>query len=92
MNRQRVVITGMGVITPIGLNVEEFWSGLIGGKSGIVPISRFDTGNFPVKVAGEVTNFDPAKYLDPRPLTAPPGALSLASPRSERRWNQPGWI
>ena len=81
MNRQRVVITGIGVITPIGLNVEEFWSGLIGGKSGIVPISRFDTGNFPVKVAGEVTNFDPTNYLDPKTIdrTARCAQLGIAA-------------
>lgn len=68
MNRQRVVITGMGVITPIGLNVEEFWTGLVGGKSGVIPIRRFNTANFPVKVAAEVTGFDPAEYLDPKTI------------------------
>jgi len=60
----RVVITGMGTVNPIGLNVEEFWQGLVTGKSGIGPITKFDTSNFRVKVGAEVKNFDPTKYMD----------------------------
>jgi 3-oxoacyl-[acyl-carrier-protein] synthase II len=56
----------MGAITPIGLNVEEFWQGLIQGKSGITRISYFDTTNFTVKVAAEVNGFEPQKYLEPK--------------------------
>jgi 3-oxoacyl-[acyl-carrier-protein] synthase II len=54
----------MGAITPIGLTVEELWEGLIQGKSGIARITHFDPTDFPVKVAAEVKNFDPQKYLD----------------------------
>ena len=64
MERQRVVITGMGVITSLGLNLEDFWAGLASGKSGIDCISHFDASDFPVKVAGEVNDFDPLKYVD----------------------------
>ena len=60
----RVVVTGMGTINPLGLNVEEFWSGLVAGKSGIGLITRFDTSNFRVKVDAEVDGFDPTKYMD----------------------------
>ena len=54
LDKQPVVVTGMGVICPLGLNVEEFWAGLVAGKSGIKYITHFDASNYPVKVAGEV--------------------------------------
>ncbi len=60
---QRVVITGMGAITPLGLNTEEFWKGLVEGKSGVGYITLFDTSKFPIKIAAEVKNFDPGKYM-----------------------------
>jgi 3-oxoacyl-[acyl-carrier-protein] synthase II len=63
-NLPRVVITGIGAITPLGLTVESFWEGLTSGKNGIAPISQFDTSNFPVKVAGEVRGFDPTHYMN----------------------------
>ena len=64
MPQRRVVITGQGVITPLGLTIEEFWQGLINGKSGIGPITRFDATNFSVKVAAEVKGFEPADYME----------------------------
>jgi 3-oxoacyl-[acyl-carrier-protein] synthase II len=64
MSERKVVITGMGVITPLGLTLNEFWNGLINGKSGIDIITQFDVTDFPVKVAGEVRNFNPADYMD----------------------------
>jgi 3-oxoacyl-[acyl-carrier-protein] synthase II len=60
---RRVVITGVGVITPIGLNVEEFWQGLAEGKNGIAPITAFDASKFPIKLAGEVKGFNPETYM-----------------------------
>ena len=62
----RVVVTGMGTINPLGLSVDEFWEGLAAGKSAIGLITRFDTGNFRVKVDAEVHDFDPAEYMDPK--------------------------
>jgi len=61
---KRVVVTGMGIISPIGLNVDEYWANLVAGKSGIDLITCFDTSNFAVKVAGEVKNFDPAQHMN----------------------------
>jgi 3-oxoacyl-[acyl-carrier-protein] synthase II len=61
---KRVVVTGIGVVCPIGLTIEEFWTNLIAGKSGIDRISCFDTTNYTVKVAGEVRNFDPTQHMD----------------------------
>lgn len=60
----RVVVTGMGTINPLGLTVEEFWQGLVAGKSAFSPITRFDASSFRVKVNAEVKDFDPTKYMD----------------------------
>ena len=61
--RRRVVVTGMGIISPLGIGIEENWSGIINGKSGIGPITRFDTGSFPVRFAGEVAGFNAERYM-----------------------------
>ncbi len=63
MPERRVVITGMGVISSIGLNKDEFWSSLVAGRSGIVEIDRFDTVNFPAKIAAQVKGFNAADYI-----------------------------
>lgn len=63
---RRVVITGLGAITPIGNNVEEFWNGIKNGKCGIDEISLFDTTDFKVKLAGEVKKYNPEDYFDRR--------------------------
>jgi 3-oxoacyl-[acyl-carrier-protein] synthase II len=61
---RRVVVTGLGLITPLGLDVEETWTALCAGRSGVGPITRFDTTDFPVTIAGEVKGFDPTRYID----------------------------
>ena len=64
MDKRRVVITGVGAVTPLGNTAEEFWAGLLEGRSGIGPITRFDAKDFPTRIAGELKGFDPLKYLD----------------------------
>jgi len=61
---KKAVVTGMGAITPIGNNVEEFWANLIQGKSGAAPITKFDTTNHKTKFACEIKGFDPLQFLD----------------------------
>lgn len=61
---KRVVITGVGAVTPIGIGKDEFWNNLIAGKSGIGLITRFDTTDFTSKIAGEVKDFDYTQYVD----------------------------
>jgi len=61
--KQRVVITGMGAVTPLGLSVEETWAGLVAGRSGIAHITQFDASELPVRIAGEVKGFDPTQYI-----------------------------
>ena len=63
---RRVVVTGMGAITPIGLNVEEFWNGLKEGKTGFGEITHFDSSDFKVHLAAEVKGFQPKEYMNPK--------------------------
>ena len=62
--KPRVVITGIGAMTPLGLNPEEFWSNLLKGKSGIAPVTRFDATGYRTRIAGELKEFDATKYVD----------------------------
>lgn len=64
MTKRRVVVTGMGTLTPIGNSLEEFWNGLLSGKSGAGKITKFDTTDFTTKIACEVKDFDVSKYID----------------------------
>ena len=66
MAKRRVVITGLGVISPVENDVESFWQALLAGKSGIGPITTFDSSAFDSQIAGEVKGFDPLKYMDPK--------------------------
>jgi 3-oxoacyl-[acyl-carrier-protein] synthase II len=63
MSERRVVITGVGVLTPLGCDLEEFWRNLLAGKSGIAPVTRFDTTNFDSKIGGEVKDFKPEEFM-----------------------------
>ena len=65
-DRKRVVITGMGVMSPLGQSVEEYWTGLVEGRSGIGPMTLADPTIYPCKIAGEVTGFDAGQYIDKR--------------------------
>lgn len=62
----RVVVTGLGMITPLGIGVEPTWQGLLAGKSGIGPITSFDTTGFETTIAGEIKDFNPETYMSPK--------------------------
>ena len=64
MDLRRVVVTGLGALTPVGNSAEEFWSSLTHGRSGIGPITRFDATGYPTRIAGEVRHFDPLNFVD----------------------------
>lgn len=64
MTVRRVVVTGVGAFTPVGKNASEFWDGLIAGKSGVRPITHFDTSDLPTKFAGQIENYNPEDYFD----------------------------
>ena len=66
MAKRRVVITGVGLVTPVGIGTQETWQGLLEGRSGIGPITHFDVSNFATKFAGEIKNWDPTKWMTSR--------------------------
>ena len=66
MSKRRVVVTGLGAVTPIGNNVKDFWAGIREGKVGIGPITKFDTTDYKVKIAAEVKDFNAKDHMDPR--------------------------
>jgi 3-oxoacyl-[acyl-carrier-protein] synthase II len=66
VSHRRVVITGLGIICPVGNTIAEAWANILAGKSGITKITRFDASAFPTQIAGEVKNFDVAAYLSPK--------------------------
>lgn len=63
MQKRRVVITGLGMVSPVGLSVRESWDNILAGRSGIVPITHFDAADFAVRFSGSIKNFDPARYI-----------------------------
>lgn len=66
MTKRRVVVTGLGMVTPLGLNVIDTWQALLHGKSGVRSITAFDASQFPVQICADVKDFDPSLYLDPK--------------------------
>ena len=66
MTKRRVVITGLGIVSPVGSRVDEAWANILAGKSGIAPITHFDVSDFPVRFGGSVQGFDVADYLKPK--------------------------
>ena len=82
---RRVVVTGLGVISPVGNDVPTAWANLVKGESGLGQITRFDPRPYEAKLAGEVHDFDAADWMDPRPPAAASRACTSASPRPSRR-------
>ena len=62
--RRRVVVTGLGLLTPLGLTVDSTWDAVVAGKSGIGRITRFDTTGLETTIAGELKGFDPTEYME----------------------------
>ena len=65
---RRVVITGVGLVSPLGIGTEDTWQAVRSGKSGISPITAFDAKDFACRIAGEVKGFDPAKYIEKKEI------------------------
>ena len=64
MSNRRVVVTGLGIVSPIGIDVKSFWENLVNGKSGIRPITQFDSASFDCRIAGEILGFNPSLYFN----------------------------
>ncbi len=87
---RRVVVTGIGIISPIGIGVEENWNSLREGRSGVGPITHFDASSLPSRIAGEVKNFSPEKWLSPKDAKKMPLFLQYAAVASMEAFQMAG--
>jgi 3-oxoacyl-[acyl-carrier-protein] synthase II len=90
MSRRRVVVTGLGLISPVGVGVDESWNALVAGKSGVGPITLFDASTFPTRIAGEVKGFEPAKYMDRKEVRRNDRFIHFALAAAEMAVNDAG--
>jgi 3-oxoacyl-[acyl-carrier-protein] synthase II len=88
--RRKVVITGIGPVTPVGTGIEEFWTGLTTGRNGIRPIANFDASDLSVGVAGEVPGFDPADWLEPKEARRTDPFVQYAMASAKLAWDDAG--
>lgn len=87
---ERIVITGMGTVSPLGLNVKETWENAVNGVSGVAPITLFDASNSLVKIACEVKNFVPERYMDPKEARRRDRFEQFAAVAAREAWEQSG--
>ncbi|MFA6054965.1 MAG: beta-ketoacyl-ACP synthase II [Thermodesulfovibrionales bacterium] len=90
MHKRRVVITGVGMITPLGIGVEQSWNGLLAGRSGIKKITQFDAANFPTRIAGEVAGFNPEEYIEPKEIKKMDRFIHFALAAAQMAMNDSG--
>jgi 3-oxoacyl-[acyl-carrier-protein] synthase II len=87
---RRVVVTGLGLISPLGTGVEKNWEALMAGRSGIVPITRFDTSDFPTKFAGEIPDFNPLDWIEKKDVRKMDLFIQYAMGAAEQAMQQSG--
>ena len=90
--RRRVVVTGVGLVSPLGVGTEITWEGLLEGKSGVGPITRFDATDFPSQIAGEVPDFDPLQFLEKKDLKKTDRFIQLALAASQGALDDSGLV
>jgi 3-oxoacyl-[acyl-carrier-protein] synthase II len=90
LQKRRVVVTGVGLVTALGTSTEETWKGLTEGRSGITTITRFDTTQFSTKIAGEVKNFDPLNYFEKKDVKKMDSFIHYAVAAAEAAMKQAG--
>jgi 3-oxoacyl-[acyl-carrier-protein] synthase II len=88
--RRRVVVTGIGPVTPVGTGVEEFWAGLTSGRNGVRTIQKFDASDLTVSVAGEVPDFEPSAWLDPKEIRRTDPFVQYALASAKLAWTDAG--
>jgi 3-oxoacyl-[acyl-carrier-protein] synthase II len=88
--KRRVVVTGIGLVTPLAVGREESWAALVEGRSGIGPITQFDTKDFATKIAGEVREFDPTRWIDKREAKSQDRFLHFALAASQMAMDDSG--
>jgi 3-oxoacyl-[acyl-carrier-protein] synthase II len=87
---RKVVVTGIGPVTPVGVGLEPFWDALVSGRSGIGEITLFDASDYPVKIAGEVNDFDPAAWMDRKAVRRTDRVVQLAVAAARLAWEDAG--
>jgi 3-oxoacyl-[acyl-carrier-protein] synthase II len=87
---RRVVVTGIGPVTPVGIGLEPFWDSLVSGRSGIDHIQRFDPSQLPVRIAGEVNDFDPTSWMTPKEVKRNDRCVHLAVAGAKLAWADAG--
>ncbi len=85
---RRVVVTGLGLVTPLGTGVEKNWTALVAGRSGIGPITRFEASDFPTRIAGEVSDFVPEDYIERREIKKMDPFIQYAVAASQQAMDQ----
>ena len=91
MLERRVVVTGVGLVTPLGIGVEKNWEALMAGRSGIGPITRFDASEFPARVAGEVNDFVPEDWIEKRDVKKMDPFIQYAVASADQAMKQSGF-
>jgi 3-oxoacyl-[acyl-carrier-protein] synthase II len=89
-SRRRIVVTGIGPVSPVGVGVDAFWEALLAGRGGIRLIERFDTSELPVRIGGEVGGFDPAEYLGQKEIRRTDRAVHFAVAAAKLAWVDAG--
>ena len=87
---RRVVVTGIGPVTPVGVGREEFWDALVSGRSGIGEVTLFDASEFPVRIGGEVKDFDPTAWMDRKAARRTDRVVHLAVAAARLAWEDAG--
>jgi 3-oxoacyl-[acyl-carrier-protein] synthase II len=90
LEKRRVVITGMGAVTPLGIGVDETWQAMLAGKSGVGTITQFDATDFATKIAGEIKGFEPADYIEPKEIKKMDRFIHLAIAAARMAMGQSG--
>jgi len=92
LEKRRVVVTGVGLVTALGVGTEETWEGLCAGRSGVAAITRFDTTQFPTRIAAEVKDFDPLRWFDKKDLKKMDNFIHYAVAASDFALKQAGLV
>ena len=92
MEKRRVVVTGVGLVTPIGIGIDDNWKSLMEGRSGIRRITRFDLTDYPVTIAGEVKDFNPENYIDKKVIKQMDTFIQYAMAAAKMAFEQSGFV